>query len=187
MFKKEGKGQQAEMWIVRKGTLGQRVRKESGIKSCRILQVMLIKLGFMLSMMRSCWSILSCWVRWSERESIFYSHIFCKHVVLFDIEDSGCLSSEFFSGGSYMCLSLHHLFFPFLLQSEKGMEEVKFWPLTTDRIEKSIPYWLNPKILYLWFFSSWDQIREYSFRSVSLITIRKSLIVTNSLWVWGFI
>lgn len=137
MFKKEGKGQQAEMWRVRKGTLGQRVRKESGIKSCRILQVMLIKLGFMLSMMRSCWSILSCWVRWSERESTFYSHIFCKHVVLFDIEDSGCLSSEFFSGGSYMCLSLHHLFFPFLLQSEKGMEEVKFWPWQLTELRKA--------------------------------------------------
>ena len=29
MFKKQGKGQQAEVWRVRKGTLGRKVRKES--------------------------------------------------------------------------------------------------------------------------------------------------------------
>ena len=92
-----------------------------------------------------------------------------------DIEDSGCLSSEFFSGGSYVCLCLHHLFFPSLLQSGKGMEEGQFWPWQLTELRKAYGTDLVQRF-HIWYSSSWDQTREYSFRSVSLITVRKSLL-----------
>ena len=46
MFKKEGKRQRAEMWRVRKGTLGQRVRKESRDQIMQDLTGDVNKIGF---------------------------------------------------------------------------------------------------------------------------------------------